>query len=178
MSWKPSILNRRVHRWGALAVALPLLIVILSGILLQLKKESSWLQPKTVQGQGRAPSIGFDQILAAAASVPEAGIRGWSDIDRLDVQPGPGVVKVKSKTRWEVQVDAETAEVLQVAYRRSDLIEGIHDGSWFHPGVKLWLFLPAALVLLALWATGAYLFILPHSMKRRNRRARGRSSRT
>ncbi len=175
MSWKPSILNRRAHRWGALALSLPLIIVILSGILLQLKKQSAWIQPKTVRGQGKAPSAGFEEILAAAAAVPEAGIRGWGDIDRLDVRPGDGVVKVRAKSRWEVQVDAETAEVLQTAYRRSDIIESIHDGSWFHPGVKLWIFLPAALLLFALWVTGAYLFILPYSAKRRNRRARGRS---
>jgi hypothetical protein len=36
---KAIILNRKIHRWAAIATALPVLIVIASGILLQLKKE-------------------------------------------------------------------------------------------------------------------------------------------
>lgn len=32
--------NRKLHRWGAILIALPLLVVIGSGVLLQLKQES------------------------------------------------------------------------------------------------------------------------------------------
>jgi len=151
-------------------IAVPLLVVIGSGILLQLKKEVDWIQPPTTSGSGSAPSIPFDAILAAAQTVPQAQITGWSDVDRLDVRPTKGVVKVRATNHWEVQVDTATGEVVQVAYRRSDLIESIHDGSFFAGTVKLWIFLPSAGILLGLWGTGVYLWWLPHGVRRRKRR--------
>jgi uncharacterized iron-regulated membrane protein len=155
------VLTRKVHRWGSIVVAIPLLVVIVSGILLQLKKESSWIQPPTAKGAGKTPQISFDAILAATASIAEAEVQSWGDIDRLDVQPSKGIVKVQCKNRWEVQIDLKTGDILQKAYRRSDLIESFHDGSWFHDSAKLWVFLPAAAILLVLWLTGIYLFFLP-----------------
>lgn len=166
--------SRKLHRWGAVLAALPVVVVIVTGIILQLKKDWHWVQPPTANGQGGAPSISFDQILRAAAGVPDAGISTWDDVDRLDVRPGKGVVKVRARNRWEVQVDTATGEVVQVAFRRSDLIESIHDGSWFHDKAKLWIFLPSAVVLLALWLTGMYLWLLPIWAKRAGRQRRAR----
>ena len=105
-----------------------------------------------------------------AKTVPQAEIASWDDIDRLDVRPSKGMVKVRGKNRWEIQIDAQTGEVLQVAFRRSDLIESIHDGTYFHDSFKLWVFLPAGLILAALSITGLYLFCLPYLAKRRQRR--------
>jgi len=161
--------SRSLHRWGAIVIALPLLVVIGSGILLQLKKDFAWIQPEAMRGVGERPSLSFDEILAAAASVPEAGIETWDDVDRLDVRPGKGMVKVRANNRWEVQVDTTTGEILQVAYRRSDLIESIHDGSFFHDAAKLYVFLPSGVILFALWLTGIYLWALPLVMRRRSR---------
>jgi hypothetical protein len=53
------------------------------------------------------------------------------------------------------------------------MIESIHDGSWLHEGIKLWVFLPAGLTLLLLWMTGMYLFVLPYLVKWRRRRPAG-----
>jgi hypothetical protein len=30
------------------------------------------------------------------------GIETWSDVDRLDVRPGKGMLKVRAKNRWEI----------------------------------------------------------------------------
>jgi hypothetical protein len=76
-----------------------------------------------------------------------------------------GIVKVRSQNNWEVQIDTQTGEVLQTAYRRSDIIESIHDGSWFHDKVKLWIFLPTGIVLFILWITGVYMLILSYIVK-------------
>jgi hypothetical protein len=102
--------------------------------------------------------------------VPEAEVRSWDDIDRIDVRPSKGMMKVQAKNSYEVQLDSATGDVLQVAYRRSDLLESIHDGSFFHDSAKLWLFLPVALILFGLWATGMYLFWLPIVVKARRKR--------
>ncbi len=163
---------RKFHRWGAILIALPFLLVIVTGILLQLKKESSWIQPPTMKGKGKTPGVSFDAILEAARSEPEVGVASWDDVERIDVQPNRGVAKVQSRTRWEVQVDLETGKVLGVAYRRSDTIESLHDGSYFDDGAKLWVFLPVAAVVLGLWISGVYLFVLPHAVKWARHRAK------
>lgn len=166
------IWTRKCHRWGAILVAVPFLVVILTGILLQLKKEWSWVQPPTQRGHGKTPAVSLEAILEAAKSRPEAEVRSWDDVDRLDIQPNRGVAKVQAKSHWEVQVDLKTGDVLHVAYRRSDLIESLHDGSWFHDRAKLAVFLPTAVVVLGLWGTGIYLFFLPIAVRRSRRRER------
>ncbi len=173
---KASRLNRIVHRWGSILIALPTLCVLSTGVLLQLKKQSSWIQPVTKRGSEVAPVLSFTRILEIGQSVPEAQIESWDDIDRLDVRPGKGVVKIRAKNRWEVQVDTSTGKILQVAFRRSDLIESIHDGSFFSDTAKLGIFLPSALILLILWGTGIYLFFLPHLAKRKMRLMRKTSN--
>lgn len=168
-SMKASRLNRVIHRWGSITIALPTLVVLLSGVVLQLKKESHWIQPATQRGSDQPPQISFARILEVAKTIPEAQVQSWDDIDRLDVRPGKGMLKVRCKNRWEVQLDATSGDVLQVAYRRSDLIESIHDGSFFSDVAKLWIFLPTAIVLILLWGTGVYLFALPYLAKRKKR---------
>ncbi|GJM38507.1 MAG: hypothetical protein DHS20C19_18740 [Acidimicrobiales bacterium] len=168
--------SRKLHRWGAIATLLPLGLIIATGITLQLKKQSDWIQPPTLEGSGTIPSVGFERILAAARSVPETGIESWDDIDRIDVRPGSGIAKVRARNSWEVQIDTATGEVLAAAYRRSDLIESLHDGSFFGDWAKLGIFLPTGAVLLALWCTGVWLWWMPFSARRRARKIRHSAS--
>lgn len=173
-SWKRW--SRKLHRWGALITFIPLFLVIASGLLLQVKKQVTWVQPATVKGTGSTPQIDWNQILESASSVPEADVGSWSDIDRVDVRPGKGMAKVQASSRWEIQVDLQTGDVLTANYRRSDFIESLHDGSFFSDAVKLWIFLPSGLILLGLWFTGAYLWWLPIGTKRNKRKKRNRST--
>ena len=169
---KPAKLNRLFHRWASVAIAVPLLLVIGTGVLLLLKKDIGWIQPATQPGSTRTLTLGFDRVLEIAKNVPEAEIAGWADVDRLDVRPSKGMLKVRARNRWEIQIDAANGEVLDVAYRRSDLIESLHDGSFFHDQVKLWVFLPSALVLFFLLVSGLILFIQPYRTRRKNRSKR------
>ena len=164
INWKK--FNRKTHYWGSILCALPILIVIGSGVVLLLKKDVDWIQPPSTQGSGSEPSLSFEQILTVSKTVKEAKIQGWADIDRLDVRPRKGIVKVRANNDWEIQIDSQSNEILQVAYRRSDFIESIHDGTFFHETVKLWVFLPSSLILLVLWITGLYLFLTMHFKKR------------
>jgi hypothetical protein len=111
-------------------------------------------------------------MLEICRGVPQAGIRSWNDVNRIDVRPDKGMLKIWARSNWEVQLDSQTGAVLQVAYRRSDMIEAIHDGSWFHPWLRLGFFFPAGVVLLILWLSGLYLFWLPFGRRRKNRRLR------
>lgn len=173
-----NLYSRKLHRWGAIAASLPILLILCSGLLLQLKKQIPWVQPPTLRGSATEPAIDLPAILAAAKGIPEARISSWADIDRLDIQPRRGIVKVITVDRWELQIDTATAEVLQSRYRRSDLIESLHDGTFFGSAAKLYIFLPAGLILLALWLTGIYLWILPIVAKRSGRRRAQRARAT
>jgi uncharacterized iron-regulated membrane protein len=162
-------INKKLHYWGSAVIIVPFLIVLLSGILLQVKKEFTWIQPKTMKTKYRELTLSFDEILKSAMSVEKVGIKSWKDVKLLDVRPGKGITKIRTKDSWEIQIDNKTAEVLAVNFRRSDIIESIHDGSWFHDDAKLWLFLPVAIIMLMMSITGFYLFlkILPSKLRKK-----------
>ena len=163
-----NVLNRKVHYWASAIAAVPLFVIIVSGLFLQAKKQSAWVQPPEQRGTGTAPVLTFDDVLARVKQVPEMQVAGWDDVNRIDVRPGRGVAKVWLHNGYEVQIDLGTGSVLQVAYRRSDLIESIHDGSFFGGDwVKLGLFLPAGLTLLLLWLSGIWMFWVPFRAKRK-----------
>lgn len=167
---KLTLLNRKIHSWSSIIIALPLLIVVGTGILLLLKKEISWVQPPTKKGQDTVPSIGFDQLLKSVSSVHEANVATWKDIKRIDIQPSKGLAKVTAANNYEIQLDMKTAEVLQVAYRRSDIIEALHDGTYFHNNVKYLVSVPTGIVLFSLLVTGVILFFHPYYVKYKRRR--------
>lgn len=163
-----NVLNRKIHYWASFIVAIPVLVIILTGVLLQSKKHWTWVQPAEQRGSGAVPAISMQQILDTVRGVPELGVQGWDDVNRMDVRPARGMVKVWLQNGYEVQVDLATAEVLQVAYRRSELIESIHDGSFFGGDwTKMGLFLPAGLTLLLLWLGGMWMWWVPFRAKRR-----------
>jgi uncharacterized iron-regulated membrane protein len=164
----PALL-RKVHYWGSIVIALPIAVVICTGLVLQLKKEVAWIQPKEIRTEAREVKISGDQILAAAMAAPKLEVASWDDIARVDIRPDRGLVKVSAANSWELQLHSVTGAPLQVAYRRSDLLETIHDGSWFHDRAKLWLFFPSGIVLFGLWLTGLYLFVLPYWVRAKRR---------
>jgi len=177
--------SRQLHLWISLSIFLPVIIVIGSGLLLQVKKEFDWIQPPTQKvsqiaskkaTDSPATIISSQQILQAVQTVSQAQLMRWEDIDRLDIRPSKGVIKVRGNNHWEVQLNAYTGAVLQTAYRRTDTIESIHDGSWFFEGAKLYLFLPAALLLFVIWLTGIVMLFTTLKSKYRKKQARSQQS--
>jgi hypothetical protein len=88
-----NVLNRKVHYWAAFIAAVPLLVMIGSGLLLQMKKHWVWVQPLEHRGTGTSPAIELEGILASLKTLPEMKVESWDDVNRLDVRPGRGVVK-------------------------------------------------------------------------------------
>jgi uncharacterized iron-regulated membrane protein len=74
---KLSVLSRRLHRWGAVAVGLPFLLVIVSGLLLQVKKQLPWVQPAEQRTDVSVPALAWEGILSAAQALPQAGVTTW-----------------------------------------------------------------------------------------------------
>ena len=141
--------------------------MVSSGIMLQLKKQSNWVQPN-VEITSSSKPVMLQAYLDAAKSVEEANVSSWEDIERIDIRPNKGIAKLKSKNNWEIQIDIETAEIYAKNFRRSDIIESIHDGSFFSEVVKYGWFLPSGILLLILSLSGIYMFFIP-IFKRRNR---------
>jgi uncharacterized iron-regulated membrane protein len=165
-----NVLNRKTHYWAAAVIATPLIVIAVTGSILQLKKHWAWVQPPEQRGTGTTPQIELSGILEALKKNPELNVQGWDDVKRLDVRPDRGVVKAWLQTDWEAQIDLSNGEILQIAYRRSDWIESIHDGSIFGDVVKLGIFWPTALGLVLLWCGGVWMFVFPLINKRRVRR--------
>ncbi len=165
----PHRFNRLAHKWISVAVAFPLLVIFVSGILLLLKKDIAWVQPRELRGSapGEPPRITMPALLDAGRGAPGSGITSWADIARVDMRPDKGLVKLITRDAIEVQLDAADARVLQVAKRRSDWIASIHDGTILGGRAKHLVALPCALILLALWFTGLWLFITPYVVRYR-----------
>lgn len=161
--------NRKIHKWGSIIIALPLLVVCVTGVLLLLKKEFSFIQPPTIKGESETPTLQFEQVLTIAKSVDIAEISSWEDVNRLDVRPTKGVIKIRSNNDIEIQIDSATGKVLHVAVRRSDFIESIHDGTFFEKSANLWLMLPVGIVSIILLFTGVILFFQPYFKKKKKR---------
>ena len=140
--------------------------MVASGVLLQLKKQSNWIQPN-VEITSTSKPIMLQSYLDAVSTIEEANISSWDDIERIDIRPDKGIAKIKSKNNWEIQIDIETSEVYAVNFRRSDIIESIHDGSFFSEVVKYGWFLPSGILLLMLSLTGIYMFFIPILKRRR-----------
>ena len=161
-------LTRRLHYWGSFAAALPILVILSSGILLQLKKQWDWVQPSEIRGTGTVPVIGLHDLVSTMRTDSSLGVTGWDDVSRIDIRADRGLAKVTLKTGWEAQVDLGTGKLLKTAVRRSDLIESIHDGSFFAGDItKLGLFLPAGIVLAGLWITGLWMFWVTWNARRK-----------
>jgi len=95
MKFNPRRNFRKLHRWFSILITIPFLVVLLSGLLLQVKKQFDWIQPSSQDGTPCKLELSFEEVLATAQSVPKADINSWEDIDRLDVRPDDGIIKIR-----------------------------------------------------------------------------------
>lgn len=171
-------LLRQIHYWISLPLLFTIFVVAVTGTLLALKKDFAALQPPTQNGSRPGDlhrPIG--ELVAAVAAVPGQGNTRWQDVERIDVRPTDGIAKVILHSRTEFQVDLATGKVLQVGYRTSDWLETVHDFSILGDWAKYAFSFGTGLTLIAMAASGAYLFVLPFAARRRKQRARSSGSR-
>ncbi len=158
------------HRYLGLVLCLLLIISAGTGILLALKKDVAIIQPSTQRGTvtdltqwKRISELSLLGKEALYKSYPE---QVGNRVDRIDVRPSKGMVKVLFKDdNWEVQLDGASGEVLSVDVRYSDWIESLHDGSIFGDIFKLTAmnFLGWGVMLLAI--TGFWLWYGPKRLR-------------
>ena len=151
------------HLWlGVLTTALVLLIGI-TGILLN-HKRGLGLMPDVPN----EPSGAFESALPlaelariAAEAAPSAGAAG---VDRMDVRPRDGLIKVRFRDDvvTEVTVDINNGRVLHIGERNDVFLEKLHSGEIFG---DRWVLLSdfAAVALIVLIVTGYWLWLFPRT---------------
>jgi len=166
---------RVFHRWLGLSLALLLVISSVTGVLLALKKDVDVIQPPTQKGISKNltewKSLDEISLLATKAFHDTYPEQKENSIDRLDVRPSKGIVKVLfKKGNWEVQIDGKSGEVKSIAKRYSDWIESLHDGSIISDGFKLISMNFLGIGLLFLIVTGVWLWYGPRRVRREKRK--------
>ncbi len=168
---------RGAHRWTGIVLGVVFLNIAVSGFLLLIKKDHDWIQPPTHQGTagGVEAFITNQRLFEIVFALDHPDFRTLDDIDRVDFRPGRRVFKVRSVHHHaEIQIDAVSGAVLNTAVRRSDLIESLHDGSYYGGWAHAWLMPATSLALLLLLGSGLYIWLQPKY--RRARRRNGRSN--
>lgn len=156
--------SRVLHKWIGISTVFFLLTTATTGLLLGWKKNIHALQPPTLSGSSVHFSEwkSFDAIAITALRAIDSVTHEPNTIDRYDVRPDKGIVKVLfSEGYWEVQVDGKTAKALSVSRRHSDWIEHVHDGSIINEFIKLSYTSYVGLGLLLMSLSGLLLWLGP-----------------
>ena len=161
------------HKWAGIILSVVFINMAVTGLLLLVKKKFEWIQPATRQGAAGNPGdfISVEQLFDVVLDQGHADFQSPEDIDRIDFRPGQRVHKVQSvHNHSEIQVDAVTGEILYSGPRRSDMLEGIHDGSFFGKAIHDWLMPAAAGGLFFMTGSGLYLWLSTYFRKKRQKR--------
>lgn len=169
-----------IHKYVGIVLAIIVAMISVTGFLLLVKKDYAYLQPPTERGAAGEPEefLSVSEILDRVYATGHPAFAGPDDIDRIDFRLGRRVHKVRSQHEYlEVQVDAVTGAILSPPTpRRSDLIEQIHDGSYFADWVHGWVMPLTAVGMLTLTVSGLWVWIAPILKRRRRRAAAARAA--
>lgn len=153
-----------LHLWLGILATGVILLVSVTGVLLNHKRPLG-LMPDV----SHRPSGSFQAALplaelarrAEAAVGPSVAVAG---IDRMDVRPDDGLVKVRFNDRavQEVDLDLNTGRVLHVGERNDVFLEKLHSGEVFGDG---WVLLSdaSAVMLALLLLSGYWLWLFPRA---------------
>lgn len=162
-----------LHLWLGVIATVSLIGISVTGILLN-HKRGLGLMPE-VAHEASAPfgeAITLERIAYAALEAAPAASRGeWKGgdpvdvniIDRMDVRPRDGLVKVRlrDKASMEMTVDIVTGKVIHVGRRGDVFLEKLHSGEAFGGQRFVLLSDIAAIALVLTLITGYWLWLVP-----------------
>jgi len=152
------------HLWFGVATTALLLIVAVSGVLLN-HKRGLGLMPEVAHSPAGefSSALPLFQLGRAAAAAVDAEVAA-AGVDRMDVRPGDGLVKVRFNDRHvtEVTLDLVTGQVLDRGRRGDVFLEMLHSGEIMGKRWVLLSDLAAAGLLIAL-VSGLWLWLYPKS---------------
>lgn len=165
---------RTLHRWVGLLASVFLLLIASTGFLLSLKGELAWMRPPEAEGAPLASAAQIaplDQVLSAAYGAGFPDLAKWEHVDRVDYRPKDNIFKVVSRDGYrEVQVCGATAKVLSASFRRDQMVEDLHDFSYFASVLRTSLGPVVAACLFLLGLSGIIVFFTPVVRRWRYRR--------
>ncbi len=153
--------SRKIHRVSAGFAGVPILLIVITGILLQVKIWVPWIQPPSQKGSVLDPSLSLNVLLDASKTVSAADVLSWSDIRSIDIRPSSKTARVRTSSEYEITIDLGTGKVIQAAPRRTGILIELHEGKFFGDMFRYGVFLPSAILLLVIWITGLCLLVLP-----------------
>ena len=155
------------HLWIGVLFTVALVVISITGILLN-HKRGLGLMPDVAHEPSRPfgdalPLARLGEIaLAEVARREGSAVRDDGYIDRMDVRPRNGYVKVRLRdaASTEVTVDLASGSVLHVGRRGDVFLERLHSGEAFGGG---WVLLSdaAAVGLVVVLASGYWLWLAP-----------------
>lgn len=151
------------HLWLGVITTGIVLVIAVSGILLNHKRGLGLMPdvPHTATGAFEGALSMAELARRAALAAPAAGGAG---VDRMDVRPRDGLIKVRFRDAavTEVTLDINDGRVLHVGERNDVFIEKLHSGEIFGAS---WVLLSdfAAVGLIILIITGYWLWLFPRT---------------
>lgn len=162
-----------IHLWLGVVSTIALIAISITGILLNHKRELG-LMPDVAH----EPTAAFAEAIhlermayAALEAAPASSRPSWKSgdavdlslIDRMDVRPRNGFVKVRLRDNasTEMTVDLASGKVLHTGARGDVFLEKLHSGEIF--GGTAWVLLSdiAAVALVLTLITGYWLWLVP-----------------
>ena len=152
------------HLWLGVATTGIVLIICITGVLLNHKRPLGLMPDVPNDAPGAlAQSLPIAELAARAERAVRAEVAA-SGIDRMDLRPGDGLVKVRFDDRevHEVTVDLASGRILHVGLRNDVFLEKLHSGEIFGDG---WTLLSdiAAVALAVLVISGLWLWLYPRA---------------
>lgn len=144
---------RKFHRQLSIWVAVPILIMVSTGIILQLRSSFEWVQPTVVKTNilpNQSP-LSLEQI------IEKLGERK-KEIEQIIYRPEKNNVSVRLKGDLEVQLNPQTGEILKEAKRRANFLIELHQGSFFSKYGQFGIFFPSGIALMLLIITGIVIY--------------------
>ena len=147
---------RKFHRTLSFFTALPLIVITVTGILMALRQEFTWISPKSIKRERvtLAEVISPQEIYQRFTTTSLKNLLDLKDLDNLQFKPKSGVYTLRVTGDKEMVIEAKTGNVLSFQKKRSLWILRIHEGTWSSWPLREWIYVPAALGLVLLWLTG------------------------
>jgi uncharacterized iron-regulated membrane protein len=157
--------NRHVHLWGGLIMAVAVITISVTGIMLNHKREWGFMLEPYRQFEyepGRFPELSLLEIttIAKAAAFPDAPGGPADMVQFIDYRPPLGYGKVRFDDETEVIVDVHDGEVISVAERQDVWISQLHSGLVFGDRWDILSDITAG-VLIVLTLNGLFLWVWP-----------------
>jgi uncharacterized iron-regulated membrane protein len=161
-------INRRLHLAGGLGAAVFVIMLSVTGVLLNHKRELGYMeepfQSVEYAPHERGEPMALSQI--AALGIKNAGnpeLDAVADIELIEFPLPTGYAKVRFKDAdsTEVIVNVYNGRIVNVAQRRDFFLEALHRGDALGGRAGRWLIDVCGLMLILLTLNGLYVWIWP-----------------